>query len=82
MDGADLQHCLRLGVGGMAYRALRSSSSLFELVGRVGSDNWVWMIVDVTGDKGAVTIRTALQKKNDVWKITESSIGDQKIDLR
>jgi hypothetical protein len=40
------------------------------------------MIVDVTGDKGAVTIRTALQKKNDVWKITESSIGDQKIDLR
>lgn len=47
----------------------------------VGSDKWVWMTVDVTGDKGTVTMRTALQKKNSVWKITESYIGDQKIDL-
>jgi hypothetical protein len=47
----------------------------------VGSDKWVWMIVDVTGDKGAVRIRTALQKKNDIWKITESSIENQKIVL-
>jgi hypothetical protein len=47
----------------------------------VGSDKWVWMIVDVNGDKGAVTIRTALQKKNNVWKITESSVDDQKINL-
>jgi hypothetical protein len=47
----------------------------------VGSDKWVRMTVDVTGDKGAVTIRTVLQKENSVWKITKSSIGDQKIDL-
>lgn len=47
----------------------------------VGSDKWVNMVVDVEGDKGAVTIRTALQKNDDVWTITESSIGDQHIDL-
>ena len=47
----------------------------------VGSDKWVKMIVDVEGDKGAVTISTALQKENDVWTITESSIGAQHIDL-
>jgi hypothetical protein len=47
----------------------------------VGSDKWDWMTVDVSGDKGAVTIRTALQKRSNVWKITESSVGDQPIDL-
>jgi hypothetical protein len=48
----------------------------------VGSDKWVWMLVDVTGDKGAVTIDTAMQKRNNVWKITESSINGQKINLQ
>jgi hypothetical protein len=47
----------------------------------VGSDKWVKMIVDVQGDKGAVTINAALEKKNDVWTITESSIGAQHLDL-
>ncbi|HEV7611865.1 MAG TPA: hypothetical protein VGO37_08330 [Steroidobacteraceae bacterium] len=47
----------------------------------VGSDKWVWMTVDVAGDKGTVTLRTALQKENNIWRITQSSIGDQKIDL-
>jgi hypothetical protein len=47
----------------------------------VGSDKWVWMTVDVAGDKGTVTLRTALQKENNIWKITQSSIGDRTIDL-
>lgn len=47
----------------------------------VNSDRWVKMMVDVEGDKGAVTVSTALQKKNGVWTITESSIGTQHVDL-
>jgi hypothetical protein len=47
----------------------------------VGSDKWVKMAVHVEGDKEAVTINVALEKTNNVWTITESSIGDQHIDL-
>lgn len=47
----------------------------------VGSDKWVKMIVDVEGDRGTVQVHTALQKKNGVWSITESSIADQAVDL-
>jgi hypothetical protein len=47
----------------------------------VGSDKWVKMAVHVEGDKEAVTIDVALGKINNVWAITESTIGDHRIDL-
>lgn len=47
----------------------------------VGSDKWVKLIVDVEGDRGTVRVHTALQKRNGVWSITESSIADQAVDL-
>ena len=45
------------------------------------SDRWVRMTVEVEGDRGSVTVRAVMRKRNDVWKITESSIGGQQIDL-
>jgi hypothetical protein len=47
----------------------------------VGSDKWVKMMVDVEGDRDTVRMQTALQKKNGVWTITESSIGSQQVNL-
>lgn len=47
----------------------------------VGSDKWVKMIVDVEGGRGAVRVHAALQKKDGVWTITESSIGGQQVNL-
>jgi len=45
------------------------------------SDRKVKMTVTAAGDRGSVTVRAVMQKKNGVWNITESYIGDQQIDL-
>jgi len=47
----------------------------------VGSDKWAEMMVDVEGDRDTLRVQTALQKKNGVWTITESSIGSQQVNL-
>lgn len=47
----------------------------------VGSDRWVTMTFNVTGERGKAVVKASAQRTNGVWTVTRSSIDGDPINL-
>jgi hypothetical protein len=47
----------------------------------VGSNKWATMLLVVTGPRGSVTVKVAVQKLNEKWTVSSASMDGQPITL-